>query len=130
MRLVGSPGPVPLVGALVILTFAPLGVAAQDGCELGNRGNDFVNIQTLPGIGQVTYITRPHFVCEGGVQIFADSAIAYGEQGMSHLIGTVRYLESERELLADEARYFTNEGRLQAQGHMSLRDDEQPGHLL
>lgn len=125
MHLGGSLSPAPIVGALVLIALAPLGVRGQDGCELGDRGNDVVNIQTLPGIGQVTYITRPHFVCEGGVQIFADSAIAYGEQGMSHLIGSVRYLESARELRADEARYFTNEGRLQAEGRMSLRDDEQ-----
>ena len=125
MHFGGSLSPAPIVGALVLIALAPLGVRGQDGCELGDRGNDLVNIQTLPGIGQVTYITRPHFVCEGGVQIFADSAIAYGEQGMSHLIGSVRYLESARELRADEARYFTNEGRLQAEGRMSLRDDEQ-----
>jgi len=44
---------------------------------------------------------------------------------MSHLLGSVRYLEAGRELLADEARYFSDLGRLQAQGNMSIRDDAQ-----
>jgi lipopolysaccharide export system protein LptA len=103
----------------------PVSVVAQDGCEGGDQGNDLVNIQTIPGVGQVTYITRPHFVCEGGVQIWADSAVAYQDEGVSHLIGAVRYLEAGRELLADEARYFSNLGRLQAQGHLSVRDEAQ-----
>lgn len=81
--------------------------------------------QTLPGLGRVTYITRPHFLCQGGVQIFADSAVAYGDRGMSHMLGAVRYVESTRELRSDEARYFSNEGRLQAQGHVTMRDDAQ-----
>lgn len=99
------------------------GAVAQEGCEFGNEGNDVVTSQTLPSIGRVTYITRPHFICAGGVQIWADSSVAYANQGMSHLIGTVRYAESSREMTADEARYFSNEGRLQAEGHVTVRDD-------
>lgn len=100
-------------------------VAAQEGCILGDRGRNDTFIQTLPGIGRVTYIGGPHFDCGGGVQIFADSAVAYGERGMSHLIGSVRYMEDGREMRAAEARYFTNEGRLQAQGDVIVNDEEQ-----
>jgi lipopolysaccharide export system protein LptA len=115
-----------LLGVVVAVGLSvPVGARGQDGCEFGEQGNDVVNSVTLPGMGRVTYITRPHFVCQGGVNIFADSAVAYGDRGMSHLIGSVRYVESVRELLADEARYFTNEGRLQAEGNMSVRDDAQ-----
>jgi hypothetical protein len=112
----------PLVAAGLLLG-APLALEAQEGCDLVS--SEFVNVLTLPGIGRVTHIKRPHFACEGGVEIFADSAAAQGERGMSDLIGSVRYLESGRELLADRARYFTVEGRLQASGNMSIRDDVQ-----
>jgi len=100
---------------------APL--SAQEGCECGPGGNDVVNSQTIPGVGRVTYITKPHFICAGGVEIFADSAVAYGDRGMSHLMGAVRYLESSRELRAEEARYFSEEGRLQAEGKVSIFDE-------
>ena len=100
----------------------PSGLRAQEGCDLVS--SQYVNVVNLPGIGRVTHIKRPHFVCEGGVQIFADSAAAQGDRGLSDLIGHVRYLESGRELRADRARYFTTEGRLQAQGNMSIRDEE------
>ena len=116
-----------VLGALLtgVALASPASVSAQEGCEFGNRGNDLVITQNLPGLGRVTYITRPHFLCAGGVQIFADSAVAYGDRGMSHLIGRVRYVESSRELRSDEARYFSNEGRLQANGHVSVNDQAQ-----
>lgn len=103
----------------------PSAVSGQEGCVLGDEGNDLVVVQSLPGLGRTTYITRPHLVCAGGMQIWADSAVAYGDQAMSHLIGSVRYLEATRELRADEARYFSEQGRLQAQGNVSLRDETQ-----
>ncbi|MDH3270893.1 MAG: hypothetical protein OEN56_06150 [Gemmatimonadota bacterium] len=113
------------IAAACAIGVAPHDVRAQDGCVFGDRGNDVVNSQTLPGIGRVTYITRPHFDCDGGVQIFADSAVAYSDRGMSHLIGSVRYVEADRELRSDEARYFSNEGRLQAEGNVTLVDEAQ-----
>jgi lipopolysaccharide export system protein LptA len=126
VRAVSPTRPTHLLGVALTMGLAlPVMARAQEGCEFGEGGNDVVNSVTLPGLGRVTYITRPHFVCQGGVDIWADSAVAYGDRGMSHLIGTVRYLEEGRELLADEARYFTNEGRLQAEGHMSIRDEVQ-----
>lgn len=109
-----------VVGGAALFT-TPL--FAQEGCEFGPAGNDVVNSQTIPGMGRVTYITRPHFICAGGVEIFADSAVAYGDRGMSHLMGAVRYLESSRELRAEEARYFSREGRLQAEGDVSVFDE-------
>ena len=107
------------MGALTLL-LGPVPLAAQDGCLFGNGGRNDVASQAGPGI---TNIGGPHFICEGGVQIWADSAVVYSSEGMSHLIGAVRYLDQSRELRADEARYFTDLGRLQAQGHMSIRDE-------
>lgn len=112
-----------MVAALLALAVAPQPGAAQEGCIFGDRGrNDFVG-RTLPGVGRVTYIGGPHFVCEGGVEIFADSSVAYDARGMSDLIGSVRYVEEGREMRADRARYFTNEGRLQAEGNLLVIDE-------
>ncbi|NNF12860.1 MAG: hypothetical protein HKN72_06550 [Gemmatimonadetes bacterium] len=102
----------------------PSSGAAQEGCVLGDRGRNDTFIQTLPGIGTVTYIGGAYFSCAGGVEIFADSAVAYQQRGMSELLGSVRYVEAERELRAARAQYFTNEGRLQAQGDVTVVDRE------
>lgn len=110
-----------LAGALA---FGPADSAAQEGCEAVPPGNDIVRALTVGGL-QITYITRPHFLCAGGVEIFADSAEAFPDRGMSHLIGNVRYLESARTMTADDARYFTNEGRLQASGSLRIVDEGQ-----
>ncbi len=90
---------------------------------------------TLPGGARLTYIGRPHFVCDGGVQIRADSAVAYSSQSMSHLMGNVRYSDNTRALRADEARYFSSQARLQAEGNLFVRDTVQGsivenGHLV
>lgn len=117
---------VAVISAVVLL---PSSVAAQEGCILGDRGRNDVFVQNLPGVGRITYIGGPHFVCDRGVQIFADSAVAYGDRGMSHLMGDVRYLEDGRELQAQEARYFSNEGRLQAQGDVLVVDAAQGSRI-
>ncbi len=116
--------PPPLVLGLALLAAQPGHVEAQGGCECA-PSCDQLNIQTLPGIGRVTYISGARLACEGGIRITADSAVAYEDRAYSELFGSVRYVEAGRELLADEARYFTNEGRLQAASNVLVRDDEQ-----
>jgi hypothetical protein len=103
-------------------------VRAQGGCEC-DPYCDQLNVQTLPGMGRVTYVSGARFACEGGIRIVADSAVSYGDRGYSELIGAVRYTEAGRELLSDQARYFTTEGRLQAAGNLILRDEEQGSEI-
>lgn len=123
-RDVGPDNPVGVLLTLLIGLWivVPSGSAAQEGCVLGDRGRNDTFIQTLPGIGSVTYIGGAYFSCAGGVEIFADSAVAYQQRRMSELLGNVRYIESERELRAARAQYFTDEGRLQAQGQVVVVD--------
>jgi len=97
-------------------------LSAQDGCEFGDEGNDVLRQVTLTGGDAVFYVTRPHLVCEGGIQIWADSAVAYTSSNMAHLIGAVRYEDPMRSLRADEARYFSQVGRLQAEGSLVVED--------
>jgi hypothetical protein len=109
---------------LLAAALMPHELAAQEGCRYADDGNDVLQAITTPQGGRVTYITNPHFLCEDGVEIWADSAVAYSEQAMSHLIGAVRYRDRTRELRAREARYFTEVGRLQAQGDVRVTNTE------
>lgn len=108
--------------ALPAVAFGPPPLAAQEGCVFGDEGNDVYDQRTLSGGATITYVTNPHFVCADGVSIWADSAVAYSAQGLSHLIGSVRYVDATREMRSDEARYFSQQERVQAQGHVYVRD--------
>jgi lipopolysaccharide export system protein LptA len=109
---------------IVAVACMPRVLAAQEGCRYADDGNDVLQAITTPQGGRVTHITNPHFLCEDGVEIWADSAVAYSEQAMSHLIGAVRYRDRTRELRAAQARYFTEVGRLQAQGNVRVTNTE------
>jgi lipopolysaccharide export system protein LptA len=110
--------------ALVIFSPSVLQAQLQDGCVFGDGGNDVYQRVALPGGETIHYVTNPYFECGDGVSIWADSAVAYSASSMTHLLGSVRYLDQTRELRSDEARYFSNVGRLQAQGHVFVEDLE------
>jgi lipopolysaccharide export system protein LptA len=97
--------------------------AAQQGCELGPGSSLLVRTPDGRG-GNIVYLTTPYFQCEDDVEIWADSAVAYSSDAMSLLIGRVRYRDRSRELTANEARYFSNVGRLQANGRVVVVDRE------
>lgn len=111
-----------LLGVVVV---AASPASAQDGCEFGEEGNDVLRQVTMTGGEAIFYVTRPHLVCEGGIQIWADSAEAFTATNLAHLIGSVRYEDPNRTLVADEARYFSQVGRLQAQGGMRIVDRDE-----
>ncbi len=114
-----------LVTMLLGVVVAASPVSAQDGCEFGEEGNDVLRQVTMTGGEAIFYVTRPHLVCEGGIQIWADSAEAFTATNLAHLIGSVRYEDPTRTLVADEARYFSQVGRLQAQGGMRVVDRDE-----
>lgn len=108
---------------------APQALAGQEGCVFG-EGSGIYRRVAISGGGSISYAGTPHFVCEDGVQIWADSAVAYSELGMAHLMGSVRYIDRTRELRADTARYFSDQGRLQANGHVFVREDTDGGSRI
>lgn len=111
--------------ATVLTSVAATDVTGQiDGCAFGNRGRNDGARDVLPGTGAVFYVGGAHFVCDDGSEIFADSSITYEARDMHHLIGNVRYFGGTRQLNANELRYFSSVGRMQATGNVSLRDDE------
>lgn len=113
--------PTLMLGVAALCAGAGPAGAQQGGCQFGPGTGDFRSVE-VPGAGRITYVGRPYFICADGVRIWADSAVAYSGQNMSHLIGRVRYQDRTRELRADEARYFSQAGRLQANGNVVLRD--------
>ena len=112
------------VGALGA-SVGPSPAAAQEGCVFGEDGNDVLRQVTMTGGHAIYYVTRPHLVCEGGIQIWADSAEAFTSTNLAHLIGSVRYEDSTRTLVSDEARYFSQVGRLQAEGGLRVEDRDE-----
>jgi LptA/(LptD N-terminal domain) LPS transport protein len=123
-------GPV-LVLALILVACAtfPSALTAQEGCEFGPDGNYSLQTLTLAGGNRITYVSHPHFICDDDVEIWADSAVSFSAQRMSHLLGSVRYIDGTRELLSQEARYFSQQGRLQAYGDIFLRDTEEGSEI-
>ena len=110
--------------ALALVGVGPSVASGQDSCVAGDLGRNDVFLATVPGLGRITYVSGAHFVCEGGGQIWADSAVVYDSRSLSEFIGSFRYVDGSRELLADGARYFFDLERLQAEGNVSLRDEE------
>jgi len=107
--------------AAAVGAVAPVRAAAQMGCRFGAGSGDAVSDE-IPGGGRISRLAHPHFVCDDDVQIWADSAEIFSAQNVSHLIGHVRYVDRTRELRADDARYFSRLGRLQAYGNLVVRD--------
>lgn len=119
-------GALTICAALAIL--APTDSAAQmEGCQFGERGRN--NGQRTADFGGTWYIGGPHFVCDDGAEIFADSVVIYEERGRNDLIGNVRYYAGTRQLFANQARYFTREGRLQASGNVRVLDLERGSEI-
>jgi lipopolysaccharide export system protein LptA len=104
-----------------VLALVPTNVAAQMGCEFG-EGTTEAQMQVRAPGDTINRVLTPHLVCEDGVEIWADSAIA--RQGVANFLGAVRYLDRSRELRAASARYFARTGRLEAQGRVRVTSHE------
>ncbi len=116
--------PISAFVALLGVLAGSTGVAAQEECVFLEGSGD-LQIVTLSGGMTITYVGTPNMRCRDGVRIRADSVISFEAQGMEHLIGNVRFFDRSGELRADEARYFGQLGRLQAEGSLFVRDTVQ-----
>jgi len=111
----------PLLALGMVLALAPTNVAAQMDCIFG-EGTTEAQMQVRAPGDTINRVLTPHLVCEDGVEIWADSAIA--RQGVANFMGAVRYLDRSRELRAASARYFARTGRLEAQGQVRVTNQE------
>ena len=109
----------------LMLACAAAPASAQDDCVFGNDGNDTFNQVTLTGGDMIVYVTRPHIICAGGVELRGDSAIAYSAQSLFHIIGNFRFDDATTQLTSTEARYFSQQARLQANGNVFVQDTVQ-----
>lgn len=111
-----------LLGVAVACAGAAAPLAGQSSaCRFGAGTGNFQQITLAQG-DRIVYVSRPNIICDDGVRIRADSAVTSTMQNMSHLMGNVLYRDGSRELTSDEARYFSQQGRLQANGNVFLRD--------
>ena len=99
----------------------PVRTQAQEDCDFVAPTRSMV-FTTLTGGATITYLGGPHMLCQEGIEIWADSAVEYSAQRLQHMMGSVRFIDANGELRADEARYFAEQGRLQASGHVFVED--------
>ncbi len=110
--------------ALLVATWGCVcvpGASAQRSCRFVEPTANVQGV-TIAGLGQVFYVSRPNIRCADGVYMRADSAVAYPSQNRTELIGNVRFRDEFRELRSDQARYFSQQARLQADGHLFVLD--------
>ena len=120
----------PAASALVAL-FAlwgpgsPAPAAAQQQMEVGTcrvlPGTRNAVGRTVGG-ARVVYLSRPRLACDGGIRINADSMVTFEATGFNQLIGNVFFEDQTRRLISENARYFDQVGRLEADGDVSLTD--------
>lgn len=76
------------------------------------------------GAGRVVYLSSPRLSCDGGISIRADSMVIFEASGFNQLFGSVYFEDQTRRLRSQEARYFDQVGRLEANGAVELTDKE------
>jgi lipopolysaccharide export system protein LptA len=106
----------PLVG--LALLFAGTEAAGQQSfCDLQSSRRV---VSTERNQARVTYVSTPRFECPDGTRIEADSSVIFEATSFTQLFGNVIFRDGQRELFADRAQYFSDVGRLQAQGSVRL----------
>jgi lipopolysaccharide export system protein LptA len=117
----------PLVG--FALLFAGTEAAGQQSsCDL-ESSRRVVSTSTQTNQARVTYVSNPRFECPDGTRIEADSSVTFEATAVTQLFGNVMFRDGQRELFADRAQYFSNVGRLQAQGSVRLMNLEDGSSL-
>lgn len=115
---------VSLAAAACLVPLRATAQSAEGNCQFlpGTR-----NLQqiTLSGGDKIFYMSTPRIACSDGVRISADSAVVYTSSNQSYLMGNVHYRDRTRTMESDQARYFSQLGRLQANGHLVVRDTVQ-----
>ncbi len=112
-------------GAVSSSLFGPASLSAQQvgggECRLMDTFGTLVQRQISPG-NVVQYVTFADLRCPNGLRIRADSAVVWGQTGRNELIGRVRFTTAERDLRADLADWYEQDGRLVARGNVVFGD--------
>ncbi len=110
---------------LVMMLAASPAVAQQDTartCNQTNPGADFRRVRDAQG-EETIFISGPaRFVCTGGVEVEADSAVWRRTTGAMELLGNVLYRDTAQALTSDWANYLGSRSALYARGSVVFRD--------
>ena len=116
----------PFVG--LALLFAGTGAAGQQSsCDLESSSRV---VSTQTNQVRVTTVATPRFECPDGTRIEADRSVTFEATAFTQLFGNVIFRDGQRELFADQAQYFSDVGRLQAQGSVRLINLEDGSSLV
>ena len=116
----------PFVG--LALLFAGTGAARQQSsCDLESSSRV---VSTQTNQVRVTTVATPRFECPDGTRIEADRSVTFEATAFTQLFGNVIFRDGQRELFADQAQYFSDVGRLQAQGSVRLINLEDGSSLV
>ncbi len=111
-----------LAGGLLFLAANPLQAQQTSGdCQLSDNFRT-IESRDIGGGARITWIGLADLRCPNGLRIRADSAVVYEPSGRNELLGNVRFTNPERDLRADRADWYEQEGRLIARGRVVFGD--------
>jgi len=111
-----------LAGGLLFLAANPLQAQQTSGdCQLSDNFRT-IESRDIGGGARITWIGLADLRCPNGLRIRADSAVIYEPSGRNELLGNVRFTNPERDLRADRADWYEQEGRLIARGRVVFGD--------
>ncbi|MEJ2679885.1 MAG: hypothetical protein P8174_12580, partial [Gemmatimonadota bacterium] len=102
---------------------APQAQGTQRTCDTAEKAN-FRRIRSSSGEETIFILGPTRFLCTGGVEVRADSAVWRRTTGQLELIRHVFYRDSTRTLQADWANFLGNTSTLFARGSVVLTDLE------
>jgi len=115
----------PLVSLALLFTGREV-AGQQSSCDLESSSG----VRSAPmNQVRVIYVSTPRFQCNDGTRIEADSSVTFEATAFTQLFGNVIFRDGQRELFADRAQYFSNVGRLQAQGSVRMMNLEDGSSL-
>jgi len=111
-----------LAGGLLFLAANPAQAQQTSGdCQLSDNFRT-IESRDIGGGARITWIGLADLRCPNGLRIRADSAIIYEPSGRNELLGNVRFTNPERDLRAERADWYEQEGRLIARGRVVFGD--------
>jgi len=107
---------------LLALPSGPLqGQQTSGDCQLSDNFRT-IESRAIGGGARITWISLADLRCPNGLRIRADSAVIYEPSGRNELLGNVRFTNRERDLRAERADWYEQEGRLVARGRVIFGD--------
>lgn len=106
-----------------LLAGLPAGAMAQEGGRCEILSGEYMDVLERGSPRERVVLSGDtRIVCEGGIDLRADTAISHSVSGRREFIGSVVYTDSAKSLVADRVDYYAEEGLLHARGNVILTD--------